>query len=209
MPIADATFVMTATKAMLSTGRFPKADDLWEELDKPNCKWPKWKNIYKRADRNAVVKRMASGNVEKFGGAASSSGIAGGSPGGNGNPPAGPPSALTLDELEGCFDSLAGAAMTNKDTVDELVKANATMNKAIATVTDTNARLTKKVEAQAVELQKCQLKGGGGGNAGGSPGGNKCSFCKNCKRTTWHLPDNCFELEKNNSKRPAYWKSAL
>ena len=41
MPIADATLVMIATKAMLSTGRFPKADDLWEELDKPDRKWPK------------------------------------------------------------------------------------------------------------------------------------------------------------------------
>ena len=46
--------------------------------------------------------------------------------------------------------------MTNKDTVDELVKANATMTKAIATLTDTNARLTKKVEAQVADLQKRQ-----------------------------------------------------
>ena len=84
------------------------------------------------------------------------------------------------------------------------------MTKAIATLTDTNARLTKKVEAQAAELQKRQSKGsGGGGDAGGAPGGNEGSFCKNCKRKTWHLPDNCFELEKNKSKRPAYWKSAL
>ena len=84
------------------------------------------------------------------------------------------------------------------------------MTKAIATLTDINARRTKKVEAQAAELQKGQSKGGGGGgNAAGAPEGNEGSYCKNCKQTTWHLPDNCFELEKNKSKRPAYWKSAL
>ena len=149
MPIADVTLVMIATKAMLSTGRFPKADDLWEELDKPDRMWPKWKEIYERANRKAVVKRLASVNVEQLGGAAPSSGLVGGSAGGNSDPPAGRPSALTLDELKGCFDSLAGAAMTNKDTVDELVKTNATMIKAIATLTKTNDRLTKKVEAQA------------------------------------------------------------
>ena len=101
--------------------------------------------------------------------------------------------------------------MTNKDTVDELVKANSAMTKSIGILTDTNARLTKKVEAQAAELQKRQSKGGGGGggDAAGAPGGNEGSYCKNCKRTTWHLPDNYFELEKNKSKRPAYWKSAL
>ena len=33
--------------------------------------------------------------------------------------------------------------------------------------------------------------------------------CSNCKRPTWHLPDDCFELDKNKDNRPARWKSVL
>ena len=43
MPIAEATLVMMATKDMLETERYPKADDVWEDLSKKERKWLKWK----------------------------------------------------------------------------------------------------------------------------------------------------------------------
>ena len=84
---------------------------------------------------------MAADNVEQFGGAGTGGarGNDGGS-GGGAKPPAGRPYPVTLDELEGCFDSLAGAAVTGKETLDELVKSNATLAKAITALTETNSR---------------------------------------------------------------------
>ena len=84
--------------------------------------------------------------------------------------------------------------------------------KSIDTPTDTITKLSKKVENQAMDLQKRQGKIGDEAWSAGSAktqGGNKGSYWKNCKRVTWHLPDNCFELEKNKDKRPSYWKSIL
>ena len=38
IPIADSTLVMIATKFMLETKRYPKADDVWEDLSKKERK---------------------------------------------------------------------------------------------------------------------------------------------------------------------------
>ena len=99
--------------------------------------------------------------------------------------------------------------MTVKDTLDELVKANATLAKAIAALTETNSRLAKKVEHQEADLKN---RGGGGVEDSGGieiRGGNEGSYYPNCKRTTWNTPDNCFELKNNRAKRPLYWKYVL
>ena len=210
MPIEDTTLVMIATKAMLSTGRFPKADDLWEDLDRADRTWTKWKELYERADRKAIIKRMAAGDVEQFGGVARE-----GQPGRPAPLTLGRPAPLTLDDLEGCMDDLAGAATSSRETLDELVRSNAKLSQAVADLSDANAKLVTKVENQAAELKKQQKANGGGGGGGGggtAAGGaarNDGSYCTNCKRVTWHVPDNCFELEKNKSKRPAHWKSVL
>ena len=71
--------------------------------------------------------------------------------------------------------------------------------KAISTLTETNAKLSKRVENQALELQKRQGKTGGKAGVAGSAetrGENEGKYSKNCKRVSWHLPDNCVELEK-------------
>ena len=99
--------------------------------------------------------------------------------------------------------------MTGKEKLEELVKSKSTLAKAITALTETNSRLAKKVEHQAVELKK---RGGGGvKDSGGvdTRGGNERSYYANCKQTTWHTPDNCFELNKNRAKRSLYWKSVL
>ena len=127
---------------------------------------------------------MASDKLEQFGGAATGGnrGTDGGS-GEGAESSAERPSPVALDELEGCFDSLAGAAVTGKDTLDKLVKAKTTLAKAIAALTEINSRLAKKVEHQAAELKK---RGGGGVEDSGrieTRGGNEGSYCPNCKRT--------------------------
>ena len=45
MSIADATLGIMATKAMLETEHYPKADDVFEDLSKKERKWSKWKEI--------------------------------------------------------------------------------------------------------------------------------------------------------------------
>ena len=55
--------------------------------------------------------------------------------------------------------------MNGKETLDELVKSNATLATAIAALIETNSRLAKKVEHQAADLKK---RGGCGvGDSGG------------------------------------------
>ena len=64
MLIDDATLVMYATRAMISTERYPKANDLWEDLNRVDRTWKEWKAIYIKADRKAISKRIAAENVK-------------------------------------------------------------------------------------------------------------------------------------------------
>ena len=88
-----------------------------------------------------------------------------------------------MEDLYGCFDSLAGVAVTGKGVLEELVNSNASLTVTIATLTDTNARLVKKVETLTEALAK---KGGGGVEV---PHRGPGKHCPNCKRETWHNPD--------------------
>ena len=119
-----------------------------------------------------------------------------------------------MDDLEGCFNSLANAAVTGKDTLDTLTKSNATLTK-------TNSEMSATIKAQAEEIKsltaslknKKRGEGGGAGGGGAGSGGTKpkreAKWCPHCKRDTWHDPDDCFELGKNASKRKAGWKSVF
>ena len=79
-------------------------------------------------------------------------------------PTAGRPIPATVQDLEGCFDSLEWVAVTGKGVSEELVKSNAYLTNTISTLTDTNSRLSKKLETLTAELAK---KGGGGGEVPG------------------------------------------
>ena len=92
MPIDDATLVMYATRVMLSTEQYPKANEPWEDLDRFGRRWKEWKAIHTKADRKAIAKRMASDNVEQFGACGDGRGSGGGA-----EPPAGRPSLVTLE----------------------------------------------------------------------------------------------------------------
>ena len=93
--------------------------------------------------------------------------------------------------------------MTGKGVLEEIVNYNDSLTKTISTLTDTNSRLSKKVETLTAELAK---KGGGRGKVTGRGTGK---YCPNCKRETWHKLDDCFDLDRNKDRRLRWWKSCL
>ena len=107
----------------------------------------------------------------------------------------GRPTLITTEDLEGCFDILAGVAVTVKGVLEKLVKYNASLTITIATLIYTNTHLSKKVETLTAALAN---KGEGGVEV---PGREPGKYCPNCKRETWHKPDECFKLERNKDKR--------
>lgn len=128
--------------------------------------WENWKVLCLKADAKAFLKHKSKGSVEKFGGAAMSQGREG---------PLGRPPSITMDDLEGCFDSRATAAVTGKDALRDLVEANLALIKTVADLTGTNAHLVKKVEGWT------NSSGGGGGGGGGGGNCPERKWCKNCK----------------------------
>ena len=104
---------------------------------------------------------------------------------------------VTIYELEGCFDSLATAATTEKTTLDEFIKTNSTLTSSIAGLADMETRLTKEVASLSHEMNKYKE----GVQEINVQRGNPAKYFPNYKRDTWHKPDDCFELEKNAHKR--------
>ena len=94
---------------------------------------------------------------------------------------------------------------TESATLEELVKTNAMLTTTNATLTTTILKLTKVVN----DLTEVKKGCGGGGDGGGGGGRGDAKHCPNCKRNTWHKPDDCFELARNKGKRPSYWRSFL
>lgn len=115
-----------------------------------------------------------------------------------------------LEALNGYFDNLAAAAMTEKAVLEELVKANATL-------TGTNKELSgvvKKITAENWQLQQevnnLRKKVGAAPSPAIAPNRTGPSvLCPKRKQTVFHRPDDCFELEKNPSRRPVGWRSRL
>ena len=92
----------------------------------------------------------------------------------------------------------------------DLVKTNVTLTSTNDTLTATILKLTKVVN-DLKEVKKGRGSGGGGSGGGRISGSGRgdAKHCPNCKRNTWHKPDECFELARNKEKRPSYWKSCL
>ena len=49
--------VNITTKAMVSTERYPKTNNDWEDLDKTKRTWPKWKTMYRDVNNKAKAKK--------------------------------------------------------------------------------------------------------------------------------------------------------
>ena len=59
---------------------------------------------------------------------------------------------VTFEELEGCFDSLASAAVTGRDSIEALLKNNILLTK-------TNTELSTVVKLQAAEIKSLTAGG--------------------------------------------------
>lgn len=192
----DDNLLVWATNAMLSTGRFTKTNEDWENLPRDKQTWVEWQTLYKTADEREKTKTKALGGQDQFGSANAAQRRNGGPSGANAG------AGVTMEALEDCFNDLANAAVTEKGVLDELVRANATL-------TATNAKLTASVDeltaANARLTKELGHKRGGRGN----DTQREKKRCPNCKRDVFHVPDDCFELDKNKDKRPPGWKSCL
>ena len=64
--ITDPTLLFFAANAMLRTDRFPRANDIWEELPGADRTWARWKAIYRKANMAKTVKKTAQGGQDHF-----------------------------------------------------------------------------------------------------------------------------------------------
>ena len=104
---------------------------------------------------------------------------------------------MLIEELDGYFHSLENAATTEKETLTELVKINATITTRNATLTATIAGLQKKLDTI-----------GRGTNPRRYPTRQKRT-CPNCKKQVFHSADDCYELKKNAHLRHPGRKSRV
>ena len=123
--IADETFLLFASTAMLTSEHFPRENDNWEERAKRDKTWSKWKTAYKRAHAKARVKEQANDGSVKFGAANYAAR----------QETATSPLDNQLEEdggdlktLEGYFDNLAAAAVNGKGVLQKLALNNTTLS---------------------------------------------------------------------------------
>ena len=127
---------------MLTSERFPWANDDWEDWAELDKTWAAWKLAYKQAHAKARVKAQAHEGSTKFGAA---------------NSAARPEDQFPLDTqyegarenantLEGYFNNLATAATNKKDILNQLVLNNTTL-------TNSNESPVALVKKQANNLK--------------------------------------------------------
>ena len=120
------------TKSMIATHWFPATDEKWEEIERYAQTWGKWKDLYKKAEKQSRVKRWVVGGQDQFEEAVLEA-CTGGSA-----TPGGRVTSVTIDELEVCFDNLATVASTGTTPLDELINNNSTLTSSIAELAATN-----------------------------------------------------------------------
>ena len=70
--ITYKTLLIFASTAMLTTERFTRTNNVWEDRAEPNKTWADWKMAYKKAHAKARIKAQANEGSVKFGAANSS-----------------------------------------------------------------------------------------------------------------------------------------
>ena len=143
--ISDNTLLLFASTAMLTSERFPRTNDAWEDRAEPEKTWAAWKLAYNQAHAKERVKAQAHRGNPKFGAA---------------NSAAHPEDQLPLDAqhegadenintLEGYFTNLAAAATNEKELLNQLVLNNTTL-------TNSNESLVALVKKQANDLKNLE-----------------------------------------------------
>jgi hypothetical protein len=191
-PISDNMLVIIATKAMLTSEPYPWANEDWEEFHAVDKTWPAWKKLYRAAAKKAAIKANASGGRDQFRAAHAATEMQSEDM----NPPMG-------SAMEGYFDNLAAAAMNEKDTLAEMVRAIANLTESNEVINKTNAALTHQVMVLQNTKGPNNTRNPRSGAGVGPPKEKK--LCPNCKQEVFHLPADCFELPANAAKRPNNW----
>ena len=136
--IANKTLLLFATTATLTTKKFPRTNDTWEDRAESYKTWENWKEAYKKAHVKARIKAQANKGTVKFGAANSAAhlettqnveknqGIDNGG----------------MKALEGYFDNLDATAAVNKKSVLRQLVAN---NTKIAATNKNLVTMVKKI----------------------------------------------------------------
>ena len=114
-PISNNMLVIIATKAMLTTEQYPRANETWEELDVDEKTWTAWKTLYRAAAKKAAIKATAASGRDQFG----SANAATESQSENMNPHMGAAMGATM---EGYFEKLTQASMNDQSTLAGMVR---------------------------------------------------------------------------------------
>ena len=119
---------------MLRTDRFPRANEIWEDLPGADRTWVRWKSIYRKADVADKFKKSSQGGHDHFGAHGAFDKVPG------------PEEAevlpqLSVEELNGYFSLLENATTIDKEILAALARSNANLTTSNASLTATVANL--------------------------------------------------------------------
>ena len=64
--ITYPTLLLFGANAIFRTDRFPRANEIWEELTVSYRNWSRWKAIYRKADMTEKFNKNAQGRQDQF-----------------------------------------------------------------------------------------------------------------------------------------------
>ena len=189
--ITDDTLLLFASTAMLTSERFPRANNDWEDRAERDKTWATWKLSYKQAHAKARFKDQAHEGSTKFGAANSAAHQEAHLPLNNqleGD-------SSDIKTLEGYFNNLAAAATNEKDVLKQLVLNNTTL-------ATSNESLVALVKNQQNEIKNLERELSRNKKPGQASARNPPTLCANCKKEWYHQPQDCYELAKKNTSAP-------
>ena len=181
---------------MLTTKRFPRTNDDWEDREKSDKTWTNWMAAYNKAHAKARIKTQANEGIVNFGAANSAAQLE---------------TTQNVDKtqavndgdmkaLGGYFKNLATDAVNKKSVLKQLVANNtklAATNKNLVAIIKKLTNDIKNLKRETSRLKK-------GGQSKWDP-----TLCHHFKKEGYHAPEACYELVKNKDRRPTGWRSSL
>ena len=151
--IANEKLLLFASTGILTTDRFMRTNDDWEDRTESDKTWANWKAAYKKAHVKARIKAQANEGSVKFGAVNSATQLEttqnvetkqGVDDGG-------------MKALEGYFDNLAAAAVNEKSVLEKLVANNTklvTTNENLVAIVKKLTNDIKYLERETSRLKK-------------------------------------------------------
>jgi len=164
LPITDAFLVASATKATMAAGTFPTATEQWEELIPAQKTWTRWKEHYKKAQKQLDTKRQSEGTTGPFAGLANAAAS---------QQPSDHP--ISIEQFSNALDNLALASTADQnmqqmmlDKFDSLAASIKTLDTRLETLTTTNKSLAGQLKQKDDRINSLLKKLGEGDSAGAS-----------------------------------------